>query len=99
TYGFSGNRLYSAFLAAQLLRPLRTGCQLVDERGDRRGERVVRRHHKEAHMADYVGRGGQRAVLVTGAAELGEQIVAALLAGQRDPPHEIVDHEGASLHA
>jgi hypothetical protein len=89
----------SADLVAHSLLPFRFDRQLIDQRGDRRRERVMRRHHQEAHVVDDIGGGKQRPVFVACPAKLGEQIVPALRAGKRDPAREIVDHEGAPVDA
>ena len=60
-----------------------------DERSQRRGQRVVRGHHQEAHVIDDVLRRQQRAVLMGGLAEMREQVVAALAAADRNLLGEI----------
>ena len=79
-----------------------SGCggELADERGQRRGQRVVRRHHQETHVIDDILRRQQRAVLMGGLAELREQIVAAALgAADRNLLGEIGDDALAALDA
>ena len=77
---------------AQLLLPFRMGGKFADERGQRRGQRVVRRHHQKTHVVDDVLRRQQRAVLVGRLAQLREQIVAAALgAADRNLLGEIGD--------
>ena len=85
---------------AQLVLPFRIGGELADERGQRRGQRVVRRHHQEAHVVDDVLGRQQRAVLVGRPAQLREQVLAAALgAAQRNLLGEIVDDALAALDA
>ena len=85
---------------AQLLLPLRMGGQFADERRQRRGQRVVRRHHQETHVIDDVLRREQRAVLMGRLAQLREQIVAAAFrAADRNLLGEIGDDALAALDA
>ena len=44
----------------------------------------MRGHHQETHVIDDILRGKQRAVLMGGVAKLGEQVVAASCAPDRD---------------
>ena len=64
---------------AQLLLPLRMGGQFTYERRQRRGQRIVRRHHQETHVIDDILRREQRAVFMGRMAKLREQVVAAAL--------------------
>src|SRR5262249_17980419 len=51
----------------------------------------MRGHHQEAHMVGDIGDGHERAVVVCGAAELREDVVAAALAAARRLTAEILD--------
>ncbi len=84
---------------AQLLLPLRMGGEFADERGQRRGQRVVRGHHQETHVVDDVLRRQQRAVLMGGLAKLREQVFAALFAADRNLFRKIGDDAFAPVDA
>src|SRR5579883_3545731 len=71
----------------------------IDEARQRRGERVMRRHHEEAHMVGDLLRREERAVLTGSAAELREDVVAAALAPERHLALEVIDDEGAAFDA
>ena len=71
-------------LVAQLCLPLRIGGERADERCQRRGQRVMRRHHQETHVIDDVLGRQQRAVVMGGAAQLREQVFAVLASAESE---------------
>src|SRR3546814_513374 len=86
-------------LLAQPVLPFGMAREFPDQRGDRAGDRVVRRHHQEVHMVDDRLDRHIFAVVVARAAYLAEHVLAAALAPFGDHLAEIVDQKGASLRA
>ena len=59
----------------------------------------MRRHHEKTHVVDDFLARKQRAVVGRRLAELGEDVGAVARAPRLDLASEIIDHEGAALHA
>ena len=59
----------------------------------------MRRHHEKTHVVDDFLARKQRAVVGRRLAELGEDVGAVARAPHLDLASEIIDHEGAALHA
>src|SRR3546814_3938417 len=67
-------------LLAQPVLPFGMAREFPDQRGDRAGDRVVRRHHQEVHMIDDRLDAHIVAIVVARAAYLAEHVLAAALA-------------------
>src|SRR3546814_4711797 len=72
--------------------------EFPDQRGDRAGDRVVRRHHQEVHMIDDRLDAHIVAIVVARAAYLAEHVLAAALAPFGDHLAEIVDQKRSEEH-